>query len=781
MYSIIKNLLSVFRRFKLAALLNILGLSIAFAMFIIILMQVNYDFRFDRHDENYDKIFRLEWSSPSTLGWRWWFQRPSGERFLESSPHIVAGAMTAARPRPASIHIENDDAKRFDARHLSVFPSFFDVFTFDFVEGSANNIVVPESIIIPLSLSRKLFGRESAIGRQVVYPWKDNPQTIVAVYRDLPSNSTIGNYVFSAIAPYEDIGSTVYFRVNDVSNLPIILSNVNSEGMWILENLRFTALPDFRFVTDVENDLARKAGTTKAMLLILLSIAIGVIIIAAINFTNFNMALMPMRVKNINTQRIMGAQRNTVRLAIIVETLLFFLLSWLIALLLVLYFQTTPLANFLDADMSLTANMLIVGGTALVALLAGVIVGLYPSYYLTSFQPALSLTGNFGLSPKGKLLRNCLIGIQFIVSLSLIIFVSFMYLQNRFMQNSPLGFNKDRLITVDTWQISENRDAFISQVNALPDVEGITFSRTLFSVNPEMVDMGGFSFLGGYLNDERIRFNIFPVHYTFPSVMEIEIIGGRDFRREDHGAAGHSVFLVNETARNKFNLETGSLLLDGGSFVNVIGFTSDVRYTSFHTQVSPAAFLVFGSDMGGGQALRQAYIRIRDGANKHAVVSNINAILAELSPSDWTPPIRFLDEIIREQYENETALNRLIGLFSLLAIFISIAGVFGLVVFESVCRQREIGIRKVNGASTADILLMFNKGFFKILAICFVLAVPIGWIVVTRWLENFAYKTPMYWWLFLLAFVAVAVLVAGTVTFQNWRVANENPVKLIRR
>ena len=779
---ILRNLLNSFRRFKLAVALNILGLSIAFAIFIIALIQVNYDFRFDRHHKDYNNIFRLERYNADFT--RHNFTRPDVEHFLGVSSHIVAGAIARFAGWPVNISTYDGGIKSFYTRFLEISPSFFDVFTFDFVEGSATDIVVPESVIIPLSLSRQLFGRESAIGRQVVCSVRGH-QTVRAVYRDLPANSTIRNYVFVAFLPdtHRDRDRwhyTAYFRVNDASNIPIVLEQMNryEGGFWAHSFLRATALRDIRFLTDIPYDPAPKAGVTTRMLLILLSIAIGIVVIAAINFINFNMALMPMRVKNINTQRIMGAQRNTVRLAIIVETLIFFLFSWLIALFLVLYFQTNPLANFLDADVSLTANLLPIGKTALIALLAGLIVGLYPSYYLTSFKPALSLTGNFGLTHKGRHLRHLLIGIQFVVSLSLIIIVSFMYLQNRFMQNS-LGFNTERLMTVDIGRTREHRDIFIHRVQSHASVEALTFSNRILS-NESILQI---STLQRYINGEPISFRIFDVHYTFPEVMGIEITEGRGFRREDVGVPG-GVILLNETARKKANLQAGSRFLlfsTLGGDTEIVGFTSDVKTASFHTATAPTAFMV--GRHRNDNLLWQAYIRVRDGANENELASYIQNIIRELDLdyAGWVAPVRSFDEVIREQYENETALNRLIGLFSLITILISIAGVFGLVVFESECRRREIGIRKVNGASTTDILLMFNKGYLTIVAISFVLAVPVGWYAVTRWLENFAYRTPMYWWVYVLAFVAVAVLTACTVTFQNWRVANENPIKSIRR
>ena len=189
------------------------------------------------------------------------------------------------------------------------------------------------------------------------------------------------------------------------------------------------------------------------MLLVLLTIAIITIIIAGINFTNFTTALSPMRVKNINTQRVFGVQQRTIRLLIVSEAVFFSLLSYLVSLCLVLAFRISPFAELLSADLILTAHPLIVGGTALVALIAGILAGMYPAFYMTSFEPALALKGTFGLSPKGKKIRNTLIGIQYIASFVLIVGASFMYLQNRFMQNAPLGFDRDALIVTTVTQM----------------------------------------------------------------------------------------------------------------------------------------------------------------------------------------------------------------------------------------------------------------------------------------------------------------------------------------
>jgi putative ABC transport system permease protein len=257
-------------------------------------------------------------------------------------------------------------------------------------------------------------------------------------------------------------------------------------------------------------------------------------------------------------------------------------------------------------------------------------------------------------------------------------------------------------------------------------------------------------------------------------MMGIQISEGRDFRREDANME-QGVWLFNEAARKEFDLELNTSFDNNGG--EIIGFMPDVKFASFRMAVEPMAFYVWGTNDSWLNA-NIAHIKLNAGTSMRAALSHINATLAEFD-ANYPFEIRFFDEVLQRLYEKEIALNSLITLFSLIAIFISIVGVFGLVVFDSECRRKEIGIRKVLGASTIGIVVMFNKAYFRILAICFVVAAPLAWYAVTRWLENFAYKTPMYWWVYLLAFMAVGIITSATVTFQNWRVANDNPVKTI--
>ena len=783
MNPILRNFLSVIRRFKLAMSLNILGLSVAFAAFMIIMIQLDYDYGFDKFHKDYDKIFRLEFTQNTTT--QAIICRPLAEQFFESSPHIVAGAISNPFGGEAFFHVENDGVRNYYKENsIVVSPEFFNVFTFDFVEGSKDVYIAPGNVFIPLSLKRKIFGNEPAVGQQIVHSgW--GKQTVLAVYRDFPPNSIIENCMYFAMQPNENKDNWgnwnyhVYLRVNQASNAPHLFDNFkrnfDAKAHWgesfdweeSGNGIRLTSLSDIHFETGIQYDQTSKVS--RQTLLILFAIAIAIITIAAINFTNFSTALTPMRIKSINTQRVLGARRRTIRLSLVGEAVFVCLLSYLVALWLILLFNSTSLARLVDADLSLTAHPLIVGGSALAAMFAGFLAGAYPARYMTSFAPALVLKGSFGLSPKGRKLRNILIGIQFVASFALMIGASFMYLQNHFMQNSPLGYDKDELIVTNIGMIQgSSRDVFTNKIRTYSGIEDITFGEALLSSSDQYMGWGR------QYRGEQINFQILPVHYTFLKVMGIRITEGRDFRQEDANTQ-YGAYIFNETARKQYNLELNTTIDGSGE---IIGFMSDVKFASFRTAVVPMTFYVWGTQ-NWGQKPNAAYIRLKAGTNMRAALSHIRTTLAEFD-ANYPFDVRFFDEVLQRLYEKETSLSALISLFSIMAIFISIVGVFGLVVFDSECRRKEIGIRKVLGASTMEIILMFNKAYFKILVICFVVAAVLAWYAVSRWLENFAYKTPMYWWVYLLAFVAVAVITACTVTFQNRRVANDDPVKAIK-
>lgn len=792
MKTIIRNLLSVLRRFKMAALLNILGLTVAFAAFMVIMMQVDYDRHFDTYHTQADHIYRVELDRANE-GVMAILSRPLGEALLHFSPHIVAGAIVNPLYTETLITLEKGtNRENYLEPVIAVYPSLSDVFDFQMIEGSVTALQEPLKVLISESMARKWFGAEAAVGKKLeakdskvsINNYFDTPKgsyTVGGVYKDFPSNSLLKNAIYQKMDEKRDLDAwgnisySMYIRLDSpasAESLPddfynyLVKNGLDKEMAWIGKfGIRLTPLTDIHFVTDVAYDWTPKAS--RQTVRILITIAFVILIIAGINFTNFSTALTPMRIKSINTQKVLGSSDTILRLSLLAEAMAISVIAYLLSLWLVYFLPHTFVASLVSADLSLAAHPRLMAVMALVALGVGVLAGMYPACYMTSFTPALVLKGSFGLSPKGRMLRNVLIGIQFIASFALIIGAMFMYLQNTFMQRSPLGYDTDAVILTDiTPEVHKSKAVFTDRLKSFAGIEAVTYAEFSLSSQDQYTSWGR------ELNDQQIYFQCMPVDPSFLSMMGIKVTEGRDFRPED-ALTARGCFIFNEKARQAYSIHLGDKLPD----TEVIGFVEDIKYASFRTAVTPMAFLVRGKENANISTF--AYIKVKGGTNLGAAMRHVKESLAEIHP-DYPFNVRFFDEVLNNLYEKETRLGMLITLFSLIAVFISIVGVFGLVVFDSQYRKKEIGIRKVMGSTTEAILVMFNKTYIKILAVCFVVAAPVAYYMVYKWLENFAYKTPIQAWVFGAAFLAVAFITVLTVTFQNWRAANENPVDSIK-
>ena len=509
------------------------------------------------------------------------------------------------------------------------------------------------------------------------------------------------------------------------------LSILDNDNAWISSvGLRLTPLREIHFTTDTTYDTTPKAS--KNTLAVLFAIAIIIIAIAAINFTNFTMALTPTRIKSINTRKVLGAEENALRLSLLTEAISVSFIAYLLSLIWVYILSLTSITALMDADLSLNAHLPLLGVTTLIAVGTGLLAGVYPSFYVTSFPPALVLKGSFGLSPKGRKLRNALISVQFITSFALIIAALFMYLQNHYMMNTPLGYEKDELIVMNLNNtVLKKRDAFTNQLKTFSGIEDVTYAEVLLSSSDQYM-----GWMRTYKNKD-IGFQCLPVDVSFLKVMGIDVSEGRNFREEDKNTV-NGAYIFNEKARGQYELEIGEKVGNG----EIVGFIPDIKFASFRSEIAPMAFYIWGTENWGITPL-YAYIKVKSGANLKESMEHIKETAQSFDPA-YPFNIRFFNEVLNLLYEKEQKTTALITLFSMLAIFISIVGVFGLVVFDSEYRRKEIGVRRVLGSSALQIIIMFNKTYLHILCLCFILAVPIAYHVVVRWLDNFAYKKQIY-------------------------------------
>ena len=452
MNTIVRNFMSVVRRFKLATVLNVLGLSVAFVAFMLIMMQVSYDNRFDSCQPEAERIFRFDLGN--STGQQAVIARPLARIFTESSPHIKAGCIVSCFMQDYFFSVKrNEERVNFMEKWWFASPEIMQVFDFKMLEGDDKALMEPNSCILPESLVRKFFGNEPAIGQQLI-DQSGKAVTVKGVYHDFPRNSTLSNVVYVPLPEkqdYNDWGNFNYLffvRLDDVSNKELIMENFkkNEEVNKALSNIWsgqdgldyiLTSLPELHFQNNIIFDTLPKAN--RQTLLVLSSIAIVILVIAGINFTNFSTSLAPMRLRSINTQKVLGSTNGMLRMALCTEAVGISLAAYLVSLYLLYVVRRTPIASLIDAEVSFAgqSGVILLGGA--IAIGVGLLAGLYPAYYMTSFQPAMVLKGNFGLSPTGKRMRNVLVGIQYVASFALIIGALFMYLQNHFMQSAPLG------------------------------------------------------------------------------------------------------------------------------------------------------------------------------------------------------------------------------------------------------------------------------------------------------------------------------------------------------
>lgn len=789
----IRNLLYLFKRFKTAVVLNLFGLTIAFAAFLLIVMQVDYEMNYDAMHSKSGRTFRLEANHGE-------FEHNAihclmfSDAFVNSSAHITDYSYRYpfyGGERYCQIDEVDDqgEAKVFKENFQLCLPNISDVFDFHMKEGSVECLAIPGSVLIPESVAKRLFDKQSAIGKRIRMSgssgWQPVSTTILTiggVYKDFPGNTTVQNRIYVPMdqldllkSSWQMYANEIYVTLDDPLNKEEVLDHFNKTFDFAKSQmgsaqeiaLRLTPLKGVYYTHDTTFDFNPKGHRETNY--VLLGIAFLILFIAGINFTNLTTSLIPLRLKTINTHRVLGCSIYKLRAISLIESIVICLISYILALFIVNDLSYTPIANWVDADIRLSQYKALILLTALIAILTGCLAGLYPAIRSTSYAPALVLKGSFGLSPKGKKVRVALIGFQYTVSIALIIVTLFMGLQNHFMTSSEqLGFNKDQVAIVNlTPEIyAKHKPQYIQKLKDYPGIEDVAFSVYELSKEDDMIDLEY-----ARHEDKDVFFKVFYASENFLSVMDIQVEEGRDFTREDLNKA-QSDYIINPAAERDFHLHPGDRFNDR----TVLGVSKDFRFNSCRIASSPFVFAL-NNDIPNPKLV--SYIRFNSKTNLQEAVAHVRETLKEIDPT-FPFEISFYNTILNNLYQKEQTLGKLISLFGIMAILISIVGVFGLVLFETQYRRKEIGIRKINGATTGQILLMFNKTYIRIVSVCFIISIPIAWMGTQQWLENFAYKTPLHLWVFIVAFLIILSVTIGTVTFRNWQAANENPVNSVK-
>ena len=793
----IKNFITLLRRYTTSSLLNVVGMSVAFAAIYLIMVQVKYDFSYDKVIPNSENIYRLEipnWWQEGKYMHTWNRQLP--DDICAGIPEIEAGGTIETYAWSGNNYsikrnhtIDNLKIKTVEAELEGL-----EVFHFEFIEGGLENFTI-SSMIISEETAKKFdlkVGDVLTVGRGLE---GDKTCDIVGVFKNFPKPSNLAICEgWVCMEPQENSDPSewsypYYVRLNEDATPVDIESKLKSQMVEYFRNMgntdenieseikRFTPrlnpLPAIYFDELSYSPRQGNLSTTYS----LIAIAVLILVISFINFINFFFALIPVRIKAINTYKVFGAPTSKLRLNIMFETLGLTLLSILGAMVIVFTFANTPLSEYISASVALKENWQLALSMILFLMIFAAIMSLYPAFYITKFNPSLVLKGSFHATKSGKILRYSLVGIQYVISISLIICSLFIQKQHKYMLHYEMGFNDEQLYSINVPRAIlgyggdmdyTGRDAFTDKLMQNPNIVDVAYGDG-FIVSQ------GFMGWNRYYNNQSITFSVFPVSWNFLQMMGIKVEDGRDFMPSDEHLEG-GAFIFNREAADRFGINIDTKM--GGHAdtpTPVVGICENFNFKPLQYEIEPFAFLVFGSN--GWRHPNEAHIRAAAGTDYKELNKYVKGIIEEFDPNAdiESYELKFIDEQLALQYQMEDKLSTLVTMFSFLSIMISIIGVFGLVLFETQYKRREIGIRRIHGASAMGILKMFNKKYLYIVAICSAVAIPISYYIIDRWMQQFVYRTEMSVWVYVVAVLTITIITVATVSLRSWKAANENP------
>jgi putative ABC transport system permease protein len=781
MKTIIRNFLFVLKRFKTPSILNIIGLSAAFAVFIVVLIQGNYTLNYDRNFKNSDNIYYFSTSLPDG-NIRRNMPTPMAKEMADKFPEIKHHCLVLNyTPDDMLVDITNNKGSKqtFTTKVTPVTAGFLDVFTPTIISGSTQGLFSGQGKgLITESQAKKLFGNENPIGKTVYYhfskPFYNNQKcdfvTIIAVCHDLPKNCSLKNGIFTLL-PDDNNGNHNYYGyfLVEKQNIGKLLSELNSEKFFTKEawqEMQKTGKKIIFSLTPLHQAYFEFEKGRLTTILTLLAIGILTLIIAYINFLNFSIAISPARVKTLNMHKIIGANPAKLKLMQASEAALFSLVAFALALLYIVLLKGSFISEYFAADMALSANWPLLVLTGIVAIALGLLFGWYPAHYIVSFQPAIALRGSFAMSAKSSQLRNILIGIQFTAAIILIIVSLFIPIQNSFMQHRSWGIQKENIVYVPYGQLNIDMHTFGEELKKDPRILDYTASQFL----PGTVGMSWDREIDG----KPVSAYIWTVEVNFLRFFGVKILAGRDFQDTD-STGNKRALIFNEVFLKTHQLNNdilGKEVFGFDKMQSIVGVAKNINYSSLRDSIRPMAFTVLEKAQ-----MNWFFIKL-SGNDIPGAVESISKTWKKYSDENFD--LRFVDKTMDNLYKNETNLAKLISIFGLVIIIIAVMGVYGLIVFNTRYKAKEIAIRKVNGASISEIMLMLNRNVLIVLSIAYIISVPVAYYIVHRWLQQFAYKIPIYWWVFALAGLLIFIVTVITVSLQSYKAAATNPVEAVK-
>jgi putative ABC transport system permease protein len=792
------------RRNKTYSAINIIGLAIGTLCCLYILLYVEDQYSYDKHHKNAEDIYRI--TSALSL--------PGDKHNNATASPPIAPAMKRdfaeiqqyTRVVPTigvKQHLFRYKEKSFYEKDVVFVDStFFDVFAYHFTNGSpVKALEAPYSMVIMKTTADKIFGREDPVGKLVEI---DNDygkhdfkitgvideslgKTHIQANAFITMNSGgIGGYVLQNTMWGGNNFTNSYVKLNPKANtaafekkLPAFLNKYGQQQMKQMgmeKQLHLQPVTSIHTTTGFEIEMSKTVSPS--FLYILLLIAALIQIIACINFMNLSTARASKRAKEVGVRKVIGAEKKDLIKQFLGESFMLSLIGVLIAIPLLL--AALPWLNQVThADIRLTFLNDYRLWLMLVALVftTGIVAGSYPAFYLSAFQAIKVIKGNFSNQVSAAGIRRSLVVFQFVLSIVLIAGIIVIYSQLNYISHKDLGFQKDQqlILSFYTEDAKNKVPALMTDLRQMADVKAVNRSDNYLS---QFVPRDhGVYLAGGNMATATDAQNIMTDEY-FVKANGIKVISGRDLRLNDSG-----MVLINETLAKRLGVAVekapGTRLYsqydpDPATYVTVAGVMKDFNYNSLHQEVRPF-MLVYEWHP---EYMSNVTVAVSS-KNYNELLGKIKTVWQKHLP-DTPFEFAFLDDEVQKQYESEITLSNIINSFTIMAILISCLGLFGLAAFSAEQRNKEIGIRKVLGASIPGIVQLLSKDFLKLVIIAMVIAIPIAWYAMDKWLQAFVYRTQVSWWMFALAGVIAIAIAFITISYQSIKAAITNPVKALR-
>jgi putative ABC transport system permease protein len=800
-----KTTFRFFLKNRTFSVINIVGLALGTLCCLYIVLYVQDQYSYDKHHKNAKDIYRITTTAQLAGG--------DGRSATTSPPVAPAMKRDFAEveqfTRVVDLNLAGYNEHRLKYKDKSFYEkdamladsTFFNVFTYDFVYGSASKALVePYTVVLLKPVADKLFAREDPLGKVIEIEGKGGKHdfTVTGVITDKMGKSHVHGNLFMTMNS-GGIGDWVLHKVNEewagasVINSYVKLypdANVAAlekklvpflirygaqqmKELGMTKQLNLQPVTSIHTTTGYDKEITETANTS--FLNILLSIAVLIQLIACINFMNLTTARASKRAREVAVRKVIGAGKNDLVKQFMSESFLLSFISVLTAMpLLIVLLPYINQLTHADIHLSFLSNFKIWLLLSGIIISTGLVAGSYPAFYLSAFSAIKVIKGNFTNHISAAGIRRSLVVFQFVLSIILIAGLVIIYSQLNYIKQKDLGFEKDQKIvfSFQTDAASDKIDAFTSQLQGLADIKSVSNANNYpgqFAVlNDRLLYLAG----GSIATAQDVQTMRTDKNYV--STLGIKSISGRDFRLYDSGKV-----LVNEAFVKKLgiklqNAEGTKVYAGSEEIYEITGVLKDFNYNSLHQKVNPLMIMYEAKT----SRMHNMIVAVNS-ADYKTLISKIEVLWNEGFPG-LPFNYAFLDNEVQKQYETESTLANIINSFTLMAILISCLGLFGLVAFSAEQRKKEIGVRKVLGASVMGITQLLSKDFFKLIGIAIAVAIPIAWWAMNKWLQEFAYRITISWWMFALA-AGIAILIASlTVSFQAIKAAIANPVKSLR-